>query len=184
MGDLLSLPWLIRCVLTWAAMLAASACCFLVRSTKPGLQRFLAVLPALAVMHICPLLFSYELEPLSAMSSAFLCVRLTSGKVCYGWCCSRAVWLPLVLPQPVVICLNCLVMQVAAFILGRGALTLPLTLFQFTAVMLAPFMPAEIAADKVVTTPSVAHPGSGGVSPFKLAGELATCSSCSNMSSM
>lgn len=40
-------------------------------------------------------------------------------------------------------------MQVIAFILGRGALTLPLTFVQFAAVMLAPFMPAEIAADKV-----------------------------------
>lgn len=42
-----------------------------------------------------------------------------------------------------------LLLQVAAFVLGRGALTLPLSLFQFTAVMLAPFMPAEMAADKV-----------------------------------
>lgn len=90
-----------------------------------------------------------------------------------GW----AVFLPLVLPVQVVNCLSTvslLVVQVAAFILGRGALTLPLTLFQFTAVMLAPFMPAEIAADKVATL-SAAHPGGGGVSPFKLAGELVTC---------
>jgi len=46
-------------------------------------------------------------------------------------------------------------LQVIAFILGRGALTLPLTFVQFAAVMLAPFMPAEIAADKVAdSTPS------------------------------
>lgn len=45
--------------------------------------------------------------------------------------------------------------KVIAFILGRGALTLPLTFVQFAAVMLAPFMPAEIAADKVAdSTPS------------------------------
>lgn len=133
------MSWLIRCILSWAAMLAASTCCYLARSTRPGLQRFLVVLPALAVIHLTPLLFNPELEPLSAMSSAFLCVRLTAGKV-------------------------------AAFILGRGALTLPLSLVQFTAVMLAPFMPAEIAADKVATTPSGAPPGSEGGSPFKLAG--------------
>lgn len=44
--------------------------------------------------------------------------------------------------------------QVVAFILGRGALTLPLNFIQFAAVMLAPFMPAEIAANKVVSDSS------------------------------
>jgi hypothetical protein len=51
-----------------------------------------------------------------------------------------------------------MLLQVAAFVLGRGALTLPLTLFQFTAVMLAPFMPAEIAADKVAAAPRIKCP--------------------------
>lgn len=84
-------------------------------------------------------------------------------------------------------------LQVAAFVLGRGALTLPLSLFQFTAVMLAPFMPAEIAADKVAApnsstpaseaaeqqqkaglaneAPAAERAASGDIlSPFKLAG--------------
>lgn len=44
--------------------------------------------------------------------------------------------------HPVCVC----VCQVLAFILGRGALTLPLSYIQFVCVMLAPFMPAEVAA--------------------------------------
>jgi hypothetical protein len=46
--------------------------------------------------------------------------------------------------------------QVFAFILGRGALTLPLTFVQFTAVLLAPFMPAELAASKVNSSSTTA----------------------------
>lgn len=41
-------------------------------------------------------------------------------------------------------CCSC--RQVLAFIIGRGVLVLPLSLPQFTAVMLAPFMPAQMMA--------------------------------------
>lgn len=42
-----------------------------------------------------------------------------------------------------------IVLQVLAFIMGRGVLVLPLTLPQFVAVMLAPFMPAQLVASRL-----------------------------------
>lgn len=45
--------------------------------------------------------------------------------------------------------LSSAVLQVLAFIMGRGVLVLPLSLPQFTAVMLAPFMPAQLVASRL-----------------------------------
>jgi hypothetical protein len=94
------------------------------------------------------------------MSAAFICVRLTSGKVrkarhspSLAVAELHAQLSELTLIMITFMCC-CLLLQVVAFILGRGALTLPLTFIQFAAVMLAPFMPAEIAADKVVNSSS------------------------------
>eukprot|EP00878_Enallax_costatus_P007911 GHUV01008276.1.p1 GENE.GHUV01008276.1~~GHUV01008276.1.p1 ORF type:complete len:481 (+),score=169.26 GHUV01008276.1:824-2266(+) len=43
----------------------------------------------------------------------------------------------------------CADLQVLAFIMGRGVLVLPLSLPQFAAVMLAPFMPAQLVASRL-----------------------------------
>lgn len=77
----MQLPWLLRGVMVCTVMLAASTCCYAARHIRPGYERALAVLPALIAMHCCPLLFDFRYEPLAAMSAAFLCTRLTAGKV-------------------------------------------------------------------------------------------------------
>jgi hypothetical protein len=77
----MQLPWLLRGVMAWTLMLAATMCCYTARHVRPGYERFLAVLPALIAMHCCPLLFNFRNEPLAAMSAAFLCTRLSAGKV-------------------------------------------------------------------------------------------------------
>ena len=81
MHSLLELPWVDRTVLAWVVVLSAAACTWQARLVPPGYKRLLATLPALIAMHCCPLLFDFRKEPVAAMSAAFLCVRLSSGKV-------------------------------------------------------------------------------------------------------
>lgn len=81
MDSLLQLSCFSRTLLAWMLMWSAAACTWLARSARPGYPRLIATMPALLAMHCCPLLFDFRQEPLAAMSAAFICVRLTSGKV-------------------------------------------------------------------------------------------------------